>query len=201
MNALLKSFSYILHPIIMPILGAIIYFSNTPRFFAFELVQAKLIGLFIMTVCIPVILFFSLKNLGLLDSFHLATVNQRKIPLILQSFILLLVIKIIIDAPTFPELYFFFLGALISAISATFIVLFNIKASLHMIGISSITMFTIALSVHFGINITTLIGLLFIGNGALATSRLIYKAHTHTELILGISIGMLPQLILVNFWL
>jgi len=37
--------------------------------------------------------------------------------------------------------------------------------------------------------------------GAIATSRLHLKAHTYKELILGVFIGFIPQLILVSYWL
>ena len=80
-------------------------------------------------------------------------------------------------------------------------ILFNIKASLHMIGIGSVTMFTIALSIHFGMNFTLLIAVLMIANGLVATSRLHYKAHSNLELILGFLIGVIPQLTLANLWL
>lgn len=38
-------------------------------------------------------------------------------------------------------------------------------------------------------------------SGAVATSRLHLKAHTYPELIMGVVIGVFPQLILVNNWL
>jgi membrane-associated phospholipid phosphatase len=42
---------------------------------------------------------------------------------------------------------------------------------------------------------------MFILIGAIATSRLHLKAHTPIELLIGAFIGLLPQLILVNYWL
>ncbi|MBQ4818760.1 hypothetical protein [Aquimarina sp. MMG016] len=185
----------------MPLIGSIIYFTTAPRFIPENIVMSKIIGLTIMTVLIPIVLFFILKSSGMITSFHLANVKQRKIPLLLQSILLLLVIKMIVDVYNYPELYFFFLGILFSSLSAIFIVLFNIKASLHMIGTGGVTMFTIALSIHFGMNLTILIAALMIANGLVATSRLHYKAHSNLELILGFLVGVIPQLTLVNFWL
>ena len=37
--------------------------------------------------------------------------------------------------------------------------------------------------------------------GAIATSRLHLKAHTFKELIMGVFVGILPQLILIRYWL
>ncbi len=201
MNFFLKSISYIFHPLLMPVLGAIIYFAAAPRFIPEDIIKAKMVGLTILTIFIPIILFFFLRNMGTITSIDLENVKQRKIPLLLQSVLLIVVIKMIIDVYHYPELYFFFLGILFSMLSSIFMILFNIKASLHMIGISGVTMFTIALSIHFGMNLILLITTLMIANGLVATSRLHCKAHSNLELILGFLIGVIPQLTLVNFWL
>ncbi|WP_025741078.1 hypothetical protein [Aquimarina pacifica] len=201
MNFFLKSISYILHPLLMPIVGAIIYFTTAPRFIPDEIIGTKIFGLTILTILIPVVLYFFLKNLGVVTSIHLENVRQRKVPLLLQSLLFVIVIKIIVDVYQYPELYFFFLGALFSSLSAIFMSLFKIKVSLHMIGISAIAMFTIILSIHFEINLTLLIAALLIANGLVATSRLHCRAHNNIELILGFITGLLPQIILANFWL
>ncbi|WP_109301548.1 hypothetical protein [Aquimarina sp. AU474] len=201
MNFFLKSFSYILHPLLMPLFGAIIYFIAAPRFIPDDIIKTKLFGIMVLTIFIPIVLFFFLKSLGTINSIHLDDVKQRKIPLLLQSMLLIIVIKMVIDVYRYPELYFFFLGILFSMLSSIFMVLFNIKASIHMIGISGVTMFTVALSIHFGMNLTLLIAGLMIANGLVASSRLHCKAHTNLELVLGFLIGVIPQLTLVNFWL
>ena len=197
----LRIASYILHPLLMPLIGALIYFAAAPRFIPEEIIQTKIFGLTVLTILIPIVLFFFLKSLGTISSIHLENVKQRKIPLLLQSILLIVVLKMVIDVYRYPELYFFFLGILLSTLSAIFMALFNIKASLHMIGISGITMFTIALSIHFEMNLTLLIAGLMIANGLVASSRLHHKAHTGLELVLGLLMGVIPQLTLINFWL
>ncbi len=201
MNFFLKSISYIFHPILMSVLGAVIYFSAAPRFIPDDIIKSKIFGLIVLTVLIPIVLLFFLKSMGSISSIHIENIKQRKTPLLVISILHILVIKLIIDVYHYPELYFFFLGVLFSSLSAIFMVLFNIKASLHMIGIGGVTMFTIALSIHFSMNLTLLIASLMVVNGMVATSRLHYKAHSTLELILGFLIGVIPQLTLVNFWL
>ena len=68
-------------------------------------------------------------------------------------------------------------------------------------GIAGITMFLIALGVHFKVNVLIAIGLLFIANGWVASSRLHTHSHNYPELIAGFFVGVLPQLIMLNFWL
>jgi hypothetical protein len=70
-----------------------------------------------------------------------------------------------------------------------------------MIGISGVFMFFVVLSIHFSININGTLALMAIIIGAIATSRLHVKAHTYLELIMGFFVGMVPQLILVSYWL
>jgi len=201
MNFLLKSISYIFHPILMPIAGSIIYFITAPRFIPENIIQAKIFGLIVITILIPIVLYFFLRTTGIITSVHLDDVKQRKIPLLLESLLLFMVLKMIIDQYNYPELYFFFLGALLSSLSVIFMIFFGIKASLHMVGSGAATMFAIALSIHFEINLTLLIAIMIIVNGLVATSRLHYKPHTNLELALGFFIGVVPQLTLINFWL
>ncbi|WP_345275117.1 hypothetical protein [Litoribaculum gwangyangense] len=201
MDKVLKSVSYIFHPLIMPLLGVIFYFSKSPRFIPEEVVQAKLISLFILTIILPILLYFLLKTLGKVKSIKLVTTNERIYPLMLNSVIIILVLKRIVTPSQVVELYYFFLGILLSNLACLILAIFKFKASIHMIAISGITMFFIALSIHFNININGTLALMSIIMGAVATSRLHVKAHTAIELVLGIFIGVIPQLVLVNYWL
>ena len=70
-----------------------------------------------------------------------------------------------------------------------------------MIAVSGLFMFFIAISIHFSININGTLALMVVILGAVATSRLHLKAHNTIELIMGFFIGLLPQLILVKYWL
>lgn len=201
MDKLLKSISYIFHPLIMPLLGVVFYFSKSPRFIPQEIIQAKLVSLSILTVILPILLYLLLKTLGKVKSIHLETTNERIYPLLLNCVIILLVLKRIVTPSQVIELYFFFLGILISNIVCLLLAVIKFKASIHMIGISGVFMFFVVLSIHFSININGTLALMAIIIGAIATSRLHVKAHTYLELIMGFFVGMVPQLILVSYWL
>jgi hypothetical protein len=185
----------------MPLLGVAIYYGITPRFMEPEIVQTRILAVAIITFFIPIVTFFLLKNLGKISSIHLKTVEERKFPLMIQCLLLLLIIKMVFDPYDNPELYFFFVGVLFSAISALIMVFFKFKISLHQMGIAGVTMFVIALGVHFKVNLLLVMSLLFIANGWVASSRLHTHSHTYLELIIGFFTGTLPQLILLNFWL
>ncbi|MEO8234959.1 MAG: hypothetical protein ABI549_06045 [Flavobacterium sp.] len=100
-----------------------------------------------------------------------------------------------------PELFYFFLGSIISSVIALLLVYLKKKASLHMLGISSLTVFCISCCIHFQVREVLIISLLLLCNGLVASSRLYMKAHTTKELVLGYLIGLFPQLLLLFFWL
>ncbi len=198
---ILKSISFLFHPLIIPFIGVVIYFSITPRHIESSFIQAKVVFVFILTVLLPILIFFLLKTLGKISSIHLKNTNERILPLAINIIIIVLILLRVITPIDFIELYYFFIGILISSTICLALAIINFKASIHMISIAGILMFFIALSVHFSININGIIAIIFFLTGAIATSRLHLNAHTFNELIVGFSVGLIPQFILIPNWL
>ena len=198
---LLKSVSYIFHPLIMPLLGVIFYFSKTPRFIPDPVIKAKLFSISILTIILPILLYFLLKTIRQVESLELKTSKERIIPLILNVLILVLILKRVLPYDEIPELHYFYLGILSSSLACLFLTFFKFKASIHMIGVAGFFMFAVALSIHFKININGTIALMCMIIGAIATSRLHLKAHTNAELLIGFFVGLIPQLVLLSYWL
>jgi len=201
MRGLIKSASYIFHPIWMPFLGTIFYFVVSPRYFPLPLIQAKLLAVAITTMFIPIIFYFLLKNLGKTKSALLNDVKERRWPLFFYILLLGLNLYQILDIYNYPALYYFFVGILCSILTSFFLVWLKVKTSLHMVGLSGIFMFVLSLSIYYHLNLIYSISFLFFAMGLTATSRLQAKAHNGIELILGFFIGLLPQIIVLNFWL
>ncbi|MEP0262557.1 hypothetical protein [Dokdonia sp.] len=201
MKYIIRSFSYIFHPLFMPIAGVLLYFNISPRFFNSSFLFSKLFATGIMTVIIPILSYFMLKNLNQVSEIHLKNVKERRLPLLMQAFFIFLLIKIIFKGYEIPALHFFFVGILGSSLASVILVFAKFKASLHMIGVSGLLTFIIGLSIHFNQNLLLLIGILIIGCGGTATSRLDAKAHTYPELIVGFFVGALPQLMSFKYWL
>jgi len=201
MHFFLKIAAWLFHPLFVGIYGVLLYFSVTPRFVQPEIVYGKLLVVFILTFLIPILFFFILRNLNWVQSIALHSVNERKAPLMILAVLLLLMLRVVFDFYSYPELYYYFLGMLFTVITAWILVLFKFKASLHMMGVSGLSMYAIALSIHFNINILMTIAFLLFACGWVASSRLHTKSHTSIELIIGFSIGWIPQLLLVNYWM
>lgn len=201
MKKLLPFASYLFHPIFISVYAALLYFAATKNFYVSSEIFLYLIQIVIITILIPITLFFLLLSLGKIDSIMVEDLGQRKIPLLINASLLVLLIHKSITASNLPELYFFFLGGAISTIIALIAIYFQTKVSLHMIGITSLTSFIFGISVTTQTDLTYTFAFFVVAIGWVASSRLVLKAHTIKELTLGFVTGLIPQVILWRFWL
>lgn len=201
MNYFLQSASLIFHPLLMPLIGVGLYFKLTPKFIEPEIIIIKTYAIIIITILIPLISFFLLKNSGLVKSINLKEVKERKYPLMIQIILIFIIITRVFTKYHHPELYYFFIAVAVSSLVALILVIVNFKVSLHQMGIAGVTMFLIALSIRFTENYLLEISLFFLINGWVASSRLETKSHSISELIIGLIVGVFPQFIILNYWL
>lgn len=201
LKKILPFFSYAFHPIFIPAMATLFYFFFKGMEYGNHEILFVFFQVVVVTILIPILGFFLLRATGNIDTVMVSKIAQRKIPLLIHCFLLILLIRKAITIDRYPELHFFLLGGLLSSLLALFLLFTNIKASLHMIAISSLTMFVIGLSMHFQIQSTLAIAILILLNGVVASSRLEMNAHSNKELIIGFFLGALPQLLLVVLWL
>ena len=201
MNYFLQSASFIFHPLLMPLISVGLYFKLTPKFIEPEIIIIKTYAIIIITILIPLISFFLLKNSGLVKSINLKEVEERKYPLMIQIILIFIIITRVFTKYHHPELYYFFIAVVVSSLVALILVIVNFKVSLHQMGIAGVTMFLIALSIHFTENYLFEISLFFLINGWVASSRLETKSHSISELFIGFILGVFPQFIILNYWL
>lgn len=201
MKKILPLFSYLFHPVFIPLIGTIFYLILSDYYFSFTQILVLLLQIVIITLLLPVAFFFLLRTFGKIDDIMLSDISQRKIPLILQIMLFSVLITKSIKLDYFPELHYFFLAGIVSSILAFLLLFIKTKASIHMIGSSAITFFTMGLSYHFEVNIINTIIFIIVMNGFIASSRLVMKAHTSKELVIGFVVGAFPQIALSYFWL
>ncbi len=201
MRFLLKSASFIFHPLWLPLTASFLYFVFTPRFFPNGVVQAKLLAIAILTIFIPVVFYFLLKNLGKVQSIFLEDVKERKWPLLFYSILVTMVLNQILNVYNYAALYYYFVGILFATLLAFTLVVFRLKASLHMMGMGGLLIFLIGISLNFKIDLSYTISFLLLALGLTASSRIYYKAHTFNELLLGLVCGVIPQALVLYFWL
>ncbi len=185
----------------MPLLGAAFYFSKSPKYIPIAVIKSKIFSISLLTILLPILLYFLLKTLRKVKSVQLQSTQERIIPLALNCIIIFVIIQRILPQNELLELYCFFIGILLSTLTCLMLAILKFKASIHMIAVSGVFLFFIALSIHYSINIIGTIAIFSVVIGAVATSRLHLKAHTNIELIIGAFIGIIPQLIMLNYWL
>ncbi len=201
MKNILPIFSYLFHPIFIPILGSLFYIEYSENYFAKDHYLLLLFQVVIITFLLPLSFFYLLKTIGKVDTIMLSDTSQRKMPLLLQLVLTAVLLQKSVTIDRFFELYFFFLAGLISVLIAFVLLFAKVKASVHMIGISTLTFFIIGISLQNSLNLNYLIALLFLITGLIASSRLQMQAHSIKELFFGYCIGMIPQVLLWWFWL
>lgn len=192
----LPAFSYIFHPIFVSLYGTLFYFLIAQNFTSELPFYLTLIQVSILTIFLPLALFFLLLSVGVIKSFTEATIKERQLPVAIHALLLFVLLKFSVSLDYIPELYYYFLGGLISALLALIAILMKHKASLHMIGISALTTFIYFLSMYHHLPFINTLAFAIVCMGLVATSRLYMKSHTPTELITGSIIGMFPQIIL-----
>lgn len=201
MKKILPIFSYILHPIFISMYATLFYLFCKGDIFTNQEKYYVLFQILIITILVPILFFMLLRSTGHVKSVMIHETSQRKIPLILQCFLYILLVKRSIVIMRYPELHFFFLGALFSTILALIVSFFKIKASLHMMAISGFTVFVIGLSIHLQMQNPYWTALMVFLTGIVASSRLVMEAHTNKELLIGLALGIFPQMLFLYLWL
>ena len=201
MKKILSVFSYLFHPIFIPLFGTFFYVLLDNQYLTMGQYLILFLQIIIITFLLPISFFFLLRTFGKTDTIMLSDIAQRKIPLLLQIMLFTVLITKSITLERFPNLYFFFLGGLISTFVAFLLLFLKIKTSIHMIGISALTVFIIGLSIHNEVNSIYIIAFWVLINGLVASSRMVMNAHDFKELLIGFLCGTLPQLGLFYFWL
>ncbi len=201
MKKFLAVFSYLFHPLFIPVYATLFYFFITRSYFYDHEIYLIFVQVVILTVLVPLCIFYLLRSLGLISSKMILNDKERRIPLACQAILLFILIKYSLSASVLPELYYYFTGCLISALFCLALVLVKHKASLHMLGVTTLTLFIISISLYYHIQLLYLIAFFVMCIGFTASSRLQAKAHTMNELILGILAGAVPQVLLWYLWL
>ncbi|MGM0635236.1 MAG: hypothetical protein ACQESK_04170 [Bacteroidota bacterium] len=201
MQLFIKLATYLFHPMWMPTFAVLIYMESTPLYLKSKSVYAYLLFVILLTIVIPLFFLALLKWLKLIDSFDLPTTHQRKLPLLFFTTIVFVIVNYVFTLETNKHLFFFFSGVFFSGLLATLFTFARFKVSLHMIGVGGLAVFVTAYQIgtlNFEVyQIAIFIAVL----GWTASSRLYFKAHRNSELLVGFILGILPQAYFASLWL
>lgn len=200
MQRLFRVFSFLFHPLLIPSYATLLYFAATHNFFYRHEIYLIFIQVLILTILLPISLFYLLRSFGLLRS-KLVNKKERRLPLALYAILLLILLRHSFALLVVPELYYYFLGCLLGLVGALALAIAGIKASIHTLGISTLVLLPIGLSAYYHIQFVGLILFLIVAAGIVATSRLMEGKHSLGEVGLGALLGILPQVLLWFIWL
>ncbi|WP_159799705.1 hypothetical protein [Flavobacterium sp. MK4S-17] len=201
MKKLLPAFAYLFHPILIPVYATLFYFIITRNFFYNHEIYLVILQVLTLTVLLPGSLYYLLRSLGIIQTIKLNSNKERRLPLACYAVLLMLLLRHGLATFVIPELYYYILGVFISILMALLLVLFNYRASLHVMGVVSLTLFIISISAYYHVNFLNLIAFFVVCSGLVASGRLYTKSNSLGEIILGALIATLPQLLLWFIWL
>ena len=201
LTSFLKSISYILHPLLMPWMGAVCFFTITPIQYPPIQISFWLLSIIFWSVVVPLVLYFILKKIHLVQTIDLKTSKERVWPLLLNSIILGYLSFSVLPESMCTELHYLLLGAMVTAIVGMILAFLKFKTSIHMMSTGGAFFFMVLINLHYGYSFSGTFALFIIVMGAMASSRLHLNAHTVKELVVGLIVGVTPQLLLLNHWL
>ncbi len=201
MKILLKSISYLFHPILIPLEGSFIFFLVTRKHTSLEMQISNLFPIFILSVAIPIICILLLKNVGIINNTFKPSIKERKYLFYLGLILLFILVNKVMPCQYAPELYYYFIGLILAMLSSLCLLFIQFKASMHMMGIGSLVTYIVLLSVHFQVNLLFFISTALWFIGLAASSRLYFKANSKLELLVGLTLGILAQNLTSKYWL
>ena len=189
-----KFISSLLHPVLMPTIGVMLYLILTDLRMVFIQKLSLLAIVIVSTYIIPVLLLLVLKSLQLIDTYHVKTIKERKFPVIFMITLFFFVGKSIFEVTQIKDVSYLFFGTSLGLIIVYLTFSLKIKTSLHLLSMGSAVGFFLVFQETQQIIILPVIIVFIILSGILASSRLVLKAHTTKEVYLGFTIGILCQL-------
>lgn len=192
---LYRIISYLFHPVLFSTIATFLYFTIIPNHIPKDAQRAILGIVFATTYVLPVILSYFLKRFNLIENYHLKTIEERKFPVVIMIFLFFLLGRLLLDPKAIDLLAFSFFGCSLSLIIVYVLFSLKIKSSIHTLSIAGLIGLICVLSYHYKQNYLSIIMVLFVVFGLIATARLKLKAHTSTEVYLGFLIGFLSQII------
>lgn len=190
-----KFLSTILHPIVMPTVGILLYFFLSPFTISFPEQLYFLTFVFSLTYVIPIIILITLKLTRKISSIDLPSIKERKVPLFIMMCLFLFLARYFSNFRNVQDLSYLFYGTLLGLIGIYLIFALGIKTSIHLLSMGSAVGYFIVFQLIYNISVTPLILILILLSGLLASSRLYLKAHTPKEVYLGFLLGIGTQLI------
>ncbi|MHB0754739.1 hypothetical protein [Polaribacter sp. M15] len=191
-----KSISTILHPIVFPTIGVMLYFLLTTNNYLSNQKFAILSVVFIFTYLVPLLILILFKKLGIIKSYKTESIKERKLPVALMIVLFYLIGNTMNSATNLRDLGLLFYATSIGLLFIYILFFFKIKASIHLLSTGISAGFFMVLGHNYSQSYLIIIIIVFLLSGVIASARLHLKAHTHKEIYIGFFVGMLTPIVL-----
>lgn len=191
MERFYKTISVILHPIVIPTIGVVLYLLLIPNKYASKQKLALLSLIFVTTYLIPLFILILFKKLKLIKTFNTRSIKERKIPVAMMIVLFYLLGNTLSNLVGIRDLGLLFYATCLGLILIYFLFAFNLKTSIHLLSLGISTGFFIVLGFIHATTFALVIIIAILLAGILANARLYLKAHQPIEVYLGFFIGFL----------
>ena len=186
-----KYISTVLHPIVIPTIGVMLYFLLIPSNLVSNQKLMVLSLVFIVTYLIPLLILVLFKKLKFIKNYKVESIKERKLPIALMVFLFYLLGTTISNVANLRDLSLLFYATSLALFIVYILFFFKIKASVHLLSLGIFVGFFMILSNIHAKSFIIVIIILFLIAGLLASARLALKAHTTKEIYIGFFIGLL----------
>ena len=194
-----KFISTILHPIVIPTVGVMLYFLLTPNNYLSNQKFTILSLVFIFTYLVPLLILILFKRLKVIKSYKTESIKERKLPVALMIALFYLLGNAMNINSSLIDLALLFYATSVGLLLVYVLFFLKIKTSIHLLSLGLPTGFFMVLSNNYSQSYILVIMIIIVLAGLLASARLHLKAHNNKEIYVGFLIGILTPIILNCF--
>ena len=194
-----KFISVILHPIVTPTIGVMLYFLLIPNTFISAQKINILSLIFIATYLIPLLILVIFKKLKVIETYQPESIKERKLPLALMVTLFYILGNTLNNIINLRDVSSLFYATSIGLFIVYILFYFKIRASMHLFSLGISIGFFMILSNRYSQSFIIVISILFLIAGLLGSARLYLKAHSAKEIYIGFFTGILSTLTMYYF--
>ncbi len=194
-----EGISFALHPIFMPLYTVLLYFYVSPRYFLPQNINSLTSYLLTISVIVPLLFLLALVFTKVVQSYRLNTPRERLFFSVIMTTVYFIIFVKLMAFHDYLELLPFFFGIFLSLMMLVVLNYKKIKPSMHSMAISGALSFFLMWSYYSKVNILLFIALIIMLTSMAIAARLFLKAHTSREIVIGLIIGVLMQIISFYF--
>ncbi len=195
--------SYVFHPVLYPLVSIFLALHILPYFFPEGTVKYIYLTAFIGGVVFPLFSMWIFKANGMISSFLLPEIRERKYPFLLFIFLSYLLGRLYVRVTGNPDVALYFYSGSMGIFILFELLLFNIKASMHTLAIGTSLGYFLVISAEYRINMLGIFTVLVLLFAVVGYARYRLGAHSIAEVITGFVVGLLSPLVtfVLLFWL